>query len=438
MNHLNPWEKSIHDQLAAHESTPPAAGWKKLEAALRPQPGGPIPLYRRPAFLATALSAAACLTAVVLLLPEGDPTATKLTAPLARVAAISPKSSTVSPSKAPPSEMLPSITPTANLSTPIALHPTSEALQAPSAPDASTAPANEVSTKTGVTMNTTTADSTGNGPTPPVASVRNAEHQQAVRPLRPMIHSNRPSSSTTAFEPGRHLAFSIHSGGTLSFAQRQAGYYDSRQPIVMGSNPTDTPTPEANDLDNVVCANMNRNVTSRVSHHTPFKAGLNVGIPLTDRFTLHTGLTYTRLATDIQSGSSTSYYLTEQELHYVGLPLQVSARLFRWKALEAYAIAGAELEKCVKGHRTTSYRVDDAYKSTVKDERHIEGGLWQASANVAAGLQLKLLPRMGLYFQPGLTYYFDDRSSLPHIRHDRPVQFTMEGGLRIILTNGRE
>lgn len=186
-----------------------------------------------------------------------------------------------------------------------------------------------------------------------------------------------------------------------------------------------------NDWDLVVAENMNREVNTRIDHHVPFQFGLNVAIPLTPKWFISTGLTYTRLTTDITSGSDASYFVTEQRLHYVGIPIQAGYTFFSSRPFNAYATAGFQIEKCVSGKQSTTYSIEKSYRSSSAYHTHLGSGLWQASFNASAGLQFNITRNVGLYFEPGVTYYVPDGSSLPSIRHDKPWQFSMQGGLRI-------
>ena len=188
--------------------------------------------------------------------------------------------------------------------------------------------------------------------------------------------------------------------------------------------------PGNSDWDLVVAENLNREVNTRISHHVPFQFGLNVAIPLTSKWFVSTGLTYTRLTTDITSGSDASYFVTKQRLHYIGIPIHAGYTFFSSRPFNAYATAGFQIEKCVSGTQSTTYSIDQSYRSSSAYHNKLGRGLWQASFNASAGLQFNVTRNIGLYFEPGVSYYVPDGSSLPSIRHDKPWQFSMQGGLR--------
>lgn len=168
-------------------------------------------------------------------------------------------------------------------------------------------------------------------------------------------------------------------------------------------------------------------------HHAPLQLGFSIAFPLRPHWSISTELTYTRLATDIESGSDEYFYQIRQRLYYVGLPLQIHYNILISQRINLYVASGSTIEKCVSGEQTTTYQVSEAHRSNNGSSNRIGRGLWQWSLNASAGVQLNILPKIGLYFEHGITWYDPDGSSLPNPRHDKPWQFTMKGGLRYTL-----
>ena len=56
---------------------------------------------------------------------------------------------------------------------------------------------------------------------------------------------------------------------------------------------------------------------------------------------------------------------------------------------------------------------------------------WQFSVLGAVGAQYNLSRRVGVYVEPGVSYYFDDGSSLATLRKEHPCGFTLQAGLRL-------
>ena len=141
-------------------------------------------------------------------------------------------------------------------------------------------------------------------------------------------------------------------------------------------------------------------------HHLPVCFGLNLQWHVHPRLAITTGLHYTYLHSEI-SIPLYDYTLRTQHLHYLGLPLGLSARLWGNRHFQVYATAGAMLEKCLN------------------DEP------WQWSVNVAAGAEYMFHRHVGLYAEPSLGYFFDDGTQLQHYYKQHPWAPSIEVGLRV-------
>lgn len=179
---------------------------------------------------------------------------------------------------------------------------------------------------------------------------------------------------------------------------------------------------------------VNRDVEQKTEydHHLPIRIGLSVAYALTDRLSISSGLTYTRLASDIKDASRESKYIGEQRLHYVGIPLNVSYKVasFRWLGL--YGTAGVLAEKCVSGTTDEGYVENNTMKYT--NTQDISSKPLQMSVNAGVGIQFDFIDNVGIYAEPGLSYYFDDGSALQTIYKEKPLNFNLNVGVRFKLS----
>lgn len=178
---------------------------------------------------------------------------------------------------------------------------------------------------------------------------------------------------------------------------------------------------------------VNRDVEPKTEydHHLPIRIGLSVAYALTDRLSISSGLTYTRLASDIKDASRESKYIGEQRLHYVGIPVNVSYKVasFRWISL--YGTAGVLAEKCVSGTTDEGYVENNTMKYTSTHD--ISSKPLQMSVNAGVGIQFDFIDNVGIYAEPGLSYYFDDGSALQTIYKEKPLNFNLNVGVRFKL-----
>lgn len=181
-------------------------------------------------------------------------------------------------------------------------------------------------------------------------------------------------------------------------------------------------------------SSVNRDVETKTEyeHHLPIRIGLSVAYALTDRLSISSGLTYTRLSSDIKDASRESKYIGEQRLHYVGIPVNVSYKVASSRWISLYGTAGVLAEKCVSGTTDEGYVENNTMKYT--NTHDISSKPLQMSINAGVGIQFDLIDNVGIYAEPGLSYYFDDGSALQTIYKEKPLNFNLNVGVRFKLS----
>ena len=157
-------------------------------------------------------------------------------------------------------------------------------------------------------------------------------------------------------------------------------------------------------------------------HQHPFTVGLTVGIPLTERLWMETGLTYTRTKSTFTTrmGRNTSVY--HQRLQYVGVPFGAGYTFWRSRSFAFYAVAGLQADLNV-----------DAHLETDGLERHLDKDRLLLSVGGRAGAEYRFLPHFSVYLEPGLRYYFDNGSRLQTVFKEKPLQLDFQLGVRYSL-----
>lgn len=175
---------------------------------------------------------------------------------------------------------------------------------------------------------------------------------------------------------------------------------------------------------------INRDIETKTEydHHLPIRIGLSVAYALTDRLSISSGLTYTRLSSDIKDASRESKYIGEQRLHYVGIPVNVSYKVASSRWISLYGTAGVLAEKCVSGTTDEGYVENNTMKYT--NTQDISSKPLQMSVNAGVGIQFDFIDNVGIYAEPGLSYYFDDGSALQTIYKEKPLNFNLNVGVR--------
>ena len=169
-------------------------------------------------------------------------------------------------------------------------------------------------------------------------------------------------------------------------------------------------------------------VEEKAEYEKPFTIGLSVSIGLNDRWSVLTGLEYTRLRSSHTIGRDTLYLKNRQTVHYVGVPLGLSYTVWSKGNLHLNASAFGKMEIPVAGILNSEHHngVAYTYQNTLKFKAPIQ---WSAGAGI--GFQYNLTPWMGLYVEPQVRYYFDTGGGIQTIRQVQPVEFAVPFGVRL-------
>ena len=154
-------------------------------------------------------------------------------------------------------------------------------------------------------------------------------------------------------------------------------------------------------------------------HHQPISVGMQVGFHLLPKLKLSTGLVYTKVSSYFISGVSDTHTVSTQDLHYIGIPLNLSYSVWEYKGLHTYVTAGGEGAVNIKNHAET----DGEVKESKRDKM-------QWSTNASVGIQYDFIPQLGVYVEPGMKYYFDNGSQIENIFKDKKLNFNIQFGLR--------
>ena len=260
----------------------------------------------------------------------------------------------------------------------------------------------------------------------------NTSTSQPLNPSTSQPHT--PSTSLLAYTPadnsrGRHegaaarwtLSTSATTGmGASSVTNSTATYVEAVGPdnVIWADNPQ----------LGIGIFNQGKSVKTEYKHRLPVRVGFNVAYRLTDRLSVESGVSYTRLSSDMKDGTKDNYSSGSQKLDYIGVPLNVKYRAFGYRRLSVYASAGLLTEKCVSGKTTHEYVISGEKKKHEAED--VTAKPWQLSVNAALGAQFDVLRNVGVYVEPGVSYYFDDRSTLSTIYKEKPLNFNLNLGVR--------
>ena len=457
------WKEDIHDRLGNFETDAPDGLWEAIHQRMAQTERAQAekrqtPFVLQPALRRTACAAAACLALVVgyqYFADGGKETVSGIKVVQGGVAdiptsrymaknAVAPAATVYAQTQNSPAVLQPNgrveqtadaiAQPTQNdesaqISTPQHLNPSTSQPLNPTTPQ----PHNP---STPQPLNPSTSQphnpTTPQHPNPSTPQHLNPSTSQPLTPSTSQ-HPN-PSASLLAYTPadnsrGRHegaaarwtLSTSATTGmGASSVTNSTATYVEAVGPdnVIWADNPQ----------LGIGIFNQGKSVKTEYKHRLPVRVGFNVAYRLTDRLSVESGVSYTRLSSDMKDGTKDNYSSGSQKLDYIGVPLNVKYRAFGYRRLSVYASAGLLTEKCVSGKTTHEYVISGEKKKHEAED--VAAKPWQLSVNAALGAQFDVLRNVGVYVEPGVSYYFDDRSTLSTIYKEKPLNFNLNLGVR--------
>lgn len=259
-------------------------------------------------------------------------------------------------------------------------------------------------------------------------SLRKAESNQSTSVARTEAHTPQYTVARAMYagddktvEPTSRWSIGVHTGGSMT-----DGNY-ANIPVARCANAsmlddayTDNSSTDNNGYRPVGNAALLSRYNETKHHAQPVSYGLSFGYALNNRLTLTTGVVYTRAVTDFIRSSGNDNITETQRLHYIGVPLGVKYRVWGNRYIQTYATAGGQADFNVKATMTSGEVKTDVDCDNV-----------QFSVNAAAGVQVDVVPHVGLYAEPGVKYYIDNKSAVATIFKDKPWAFNLQVGLRV-------
>ncbi|WP_048505111.1 outer membrane beta-barrel protein [Chryseobacterium angstadtii] len=238
-----------------------------------------------------------------------------------------------------------------------------------------------------------------------------SKHQKrtAEKWMLSMLTGNFSSGSSEQKLPG----YASISGTPMAFSD------------VWSAGTTDDP------LTAVLLANQSKEVEARIRHKIPVTFGLSMYYSLGKRWGIGTGVNYTKLTSELHSGSNSDYIKGDQSVHYIGIPVQINYNVVQKGRFTGYVTGGVLAEKAVAAKLKTTYIVNNEIQDT--QEERLDTKPVQVSLNTALGLQVKVVDKIGIYAEPGIGYHFKNDSQLNTIYKEKPLNFNMKFGIRLLL-----
>lgn len=193
---------------------------------------------------------------------------------------------------------------------------------------------------------------------------------------------------------------------------------DNRYRIPIGPEP-DIPSEKPEEIE----------VTEKSKHYMPLTIGISLSYGLTNRWSLESGIRYTLLRSDFMRESKIEKTEIYQKIHYVGIPLKISYRIFDSNKFSIYSQGGGLLDIPVNGSQSIM-KWEQGWNVPTFERISISAPM-QWSIEGGVGLQYHITPSLSIYAEPSLRYYFNPGTEIKTIRQDKPLEFTLPIGIRL-------
>lgn len=163
------------------------------------------------------------------------------------------------------------------------------------------------------------------------------------------------------------------------------------------------------------------------SFSIPVSVGITSKIRLSDKFDIGVGVNYTVMTRKLAGEFNRTYYTDIRNIQqYIGIPVNIYYNLIGNDRLNVYLQAGGTVERGI----SDSYKMVGADNSIISHKEKIKGV--QLSVSAGIGIEYWINEVVGVYFDPTIRYYFDNRQTRS-IRTEQPLQTGFETGLRLRL-----
>ena len=152
------------------------------------------------------------------------------------------------------------------------------------------------------------------------------------------------------------------------------------------------------------------------NHSLPVSYGINLNIPLNDRFSLTTGMTlskYKSLFTIDESIFQGQTFV--QKAYYLGIPLRLDMTLWERNRFSVWVGAGGEIDRLLYG---------------IIGDNKLNDNTFHLSAIANLGIRYMLFDNASLYFAPQMSFYFrPENPGIITYRTETPLYVSLNVGV---------
>ena len=159
----------------------------------------------------------------------------------------------------------------------------------------------------------------------------------------------------------------------------------------------------------------------------PITAGITASFEINRRWSVITGLEYSRLSSRARSGIDSVAVSNRQVIHYLGIPVGASYSLWNRKNISIAASAYGRLDIPVASSNVIEHHNGSiiTYTQTLPMKVPLQ---WSLGAGLC--FQYTLGANISIYAEPQLQYHFNPGGNVPTTWTERPLDFAVPIGIR--------
>lgn len=175
----------------------------------------------------------------------------------------------------------------------------------------------------------------------------------------------------------------------------------------------------------------NRESSTEARHRQLLRVQLGVTYPLSKRWSIGSGVSYSLLQSEYATVSGETRTQTTRQLHYLGVPLTAQFKAFEFKRLSILAEAGPMFEAAVGSKVWTQSYVGDMLASRQLEYPLVKDFRW--SLNAGLSVQCQLFRHGAIFVQPGISWHFAGNGNVESVYSLQPLSFDFSFGFRFTL-----
>ena len=180
---------------------------------------------------------------------------------------------------------------------------------------------------------------------------------------------------------------------------------------------------------NLSMLGRNKASTTDAYHRQASRLSLGLKVDLDDHWGIQTGLVSSTLESQFNSTAGSLSSTTSRTMKYLGIPLYGCYNVFELGRLGMYVNAGPMYEFSTGTKTETRTFAGNTSTGNESDDTLCDDSKW--SMNAGAAFQYRIRKHGALYVQPGVSYYFKDKSPLETVYTEHPAQFNFTFGYKI-------